>query len=210
VLLAAAAQVLLPRLAADRISSRIGRYGRVQSVSVSAWPAVQLLWGSAGSVGVRAGELRASPAESAKLLWEGRGVSSIDMSASGAQEGPLKLRDITLRKRGGQLSAQAFASAADVSQALPAGLSVALLESAEGRVRVRATGGLFGVQASVQAVAEASEGKLIVHPVGFPLEGVRLTLFSDPHVYVTGVGASAVSVAGGESGYRLTMSAILR
>ena len=39
VLVLALAQVLLPRIAASRISSRVGRYGSVESVSVRAWPA---------------------------------------------------------------------------------------------------------------------------------------------------------------------------
>ena len=60
-LVLALAQVLLPRIAASRISSRVGRYGKVQSVSVSAWPAVELLWGSVDSVRVAAGEPRAEP-----------------------------------------------------------------------------------------------------------------------------------------------------
>ena len=56
VLVLALAQLILPRVAASRISSRIGRYGKVQSVSVSAWPAVELLWAvawaAAGAAGV--------------------------------------------------------------------------------------------------------------------------------------------------------------
>ena len=60
VLALALAQLLLPGIAASRISSRVGRYGEVQSVSVSAWPAVKLLWGSADSVTVRARSLRVS------------------------------------------------------------------------------------------------------------------------------------------------------
>ena len=61
VLLLALAQLLLPRIAASRISSRVGRYGKVQSVSVSAWPALKLLWGKADSAQVRAGSLSLSP-----------------------------------------------------------------------------------------------------------------------------------------------------
>ena len=57
-LLLVLAQLLLPRIAASRISSRVGRYGTVQSVSVSAWPAVELLWGHADSVRVKAGASR--------------------------------------------------------------------------------------------------------------------------------------------------------
>ena len=48
-------------IAASRISSRVGRYGKVQSVSVSAWPAVELLWGHADSVHGAGREPRAEP-----------------------------------------------------------------------------------------------------------------------------------------------------
>ena len=44
VLLLVVAQLVLPRIAASVVSSRVGRYGKVQSVSVEAWPAVKLLW----------------------------------------------------------------------------------------------------------------------------------------------------------------------
>jgi hypothetical protein len=85
---------------------------------------------------------------------------------------------------------------------------VRLLHSEGGRVEVQATGGLFGVDASVNAVAYASEGKLVARPQGFLVQALKLTLFSDPRVYVEGVGASV----DGEHplSYRLTMSARLR
>jgi len=204
----ALAQLVLPRIAAGVISSRIGRYGRVQSVSVSAWPAVKLLWGSVDSVRVRAERLALSPAQAAKLLWEGRSSARIDASAQSVQLGSLRLSDVTFSKRGDALRGEASASEADVRAALPAGLEVRLLRSAGGEVEVRASGGLFGIDASVDAVAQASEGRLVAHPVGFLVEGLRLTLFSDPHVYITGVGASVQ----GEQPlrYRLSIGARLR
>jgi hypothetical protein len=208
VLLLALAQLILPRLAVNRISSRIGRYGKVQSVSVSAWPAVELLWGHVGSVRVRAGSLALSPAQAASLLWEARGTGSMDVSAESVQLGPLRLSDATLSKRGGAMSAQAVASEADVKAALPAGFGVKLLRSEGGEVEVQATGALFGVGASVNAVAGASDGKLVAHPLGFLIEALQLTLFSSPHVYVDGVGASVQSEQ--PLSYRLTMSASLR
>jgi hypothetical protein len=208
VLLLALAQLILPRLAVSRISSRIGRYGKVQSVSVSAWPAVELLWGHVGSVRVRAGSLALSPAQAASLLWEARGTGSMDVSAESVQLGPLRLSDATLSKRGGAMSAQAVASEADVKAALPAGFGVKLLRSEGGEVEVQATGALFGVGASVNAVAGASDGKLVAHPLGFLIEALQLTLFSSPHVYVDGVGASVQSEQ--PLSYRLTMSASLR
>jgi LmeA-like phospholipid-binding len=204
----ALAQILLPRIAASRISSRVGRYGAVQSVTVTAWPAVKLLWGSVDSVHVRAKQLALSPAQAAKLLWEARGAGSLDVAVQSVQMGPLRVSDARLRKRGAALSAEARISQADVKAALPPGLDVKLLRSEGGEVVVRAAGGLFGVGASVQAVALAREGKLVAHPQGRLLKGIQLTLFADPHVYVEGVGAS---VEGGQpSSYRLSMRASLR
>jgi hypothetical protein len=208
VLLLALAQLILPRLAASRISSRVGRYGKVQSVSVSAWPAVELLWGHVGSVRVRAKSLALSPAQVAGLLWEARGTASMDVSAESVRLGSLALSDASLKKRGSAMSAQALASEAEVKAALPTGFGVKLLRSEGGEVEVQATGALFGVGASVNAVAGASEGKLVAHPLGFLVEALQLTLFSDPHVYVEGVGASVQSEQ--PLSYRLTMSASLR
>jgi len=201
-------QLLLPRIAVSRITSRVGRYGGVQSVSVSAWPALELLWGHADSVRVRANSLTLSPAQMSSLLWEARGASSMDVSAESVKLGALRLSDASLHKRGSALTARALASEADVKAALPSGFGVRLLRSEGGEVEVQATGGLFGLDASVNAVARASDGKLVAHPLGFLLEGLQLTLFSDAHVYVEGVGASVQSEQ--PLSYRLTMSARLR
>jgi hypothetical protein len=203
-----AAQIALPRFAASRISSRVGRYGKVQSVSVSAWPAIKLLWGHVDSVRVRAEDLALSTAQAAQLLWEANGVSRLDLSAGSVKVGPLRLEDAVLRKRGSLMSAHARTSEPDVRAALPEGLAVTLLGSREGQVEVQASGGLFGVDASVDALAGASEGKLVAHPQGLLLEGFQLTLFADPHVFVEAVGANVVSRQ--PLVYRLSMSASLR
>ena len=204
------AQLFLPGIAASRISSRVGKYGTVESVSVSAWPAIKLLWGHADSVTVRAGKLRISPKQTAKLLWEARGAATLRATAPVVQEGRLRLRDASLRKRGSVMTAEAQVTQADVRAALPPGLSVRLLASGGGTVTVKASGGLFGLSASVDAVAGPSEGKLIARPQGFLLGGARLMLFADPHVRVDAVGANALSAAAGAPSYRLTMTARLR
>jgi len=207
-LLLVIAQVLLPRLAVSRITSRVGRYGKVLSVSVSAWPAIELLWGHVGSVHVKARSLALSPAQVASLLWEAKGTQSMDVSAERVQLGKVTVTDASLRKRGSVLSAQALISEAAIKAALPGGFGVRLLRSEGGEVEVQATGALFGVGASVNAIAGASDGKLIAHPLGFLIEGLQLMLFSEPHVYVEGVGASVQSTQ--PQSYRLTMSASLR
>jgi hypothetical protein len=210
VFLLALAQLVLPKVAADRVRSRVGRYGTVRSVSVKAWPAIKLLWGSVDSVTVHARELRITPEQTAALLWEGRDSARIDMTAERVREGPLELRDARLRKRGRALEAQALIDAADVRAALPPGFEVRLVSSSDGAVRVRASGGLFGVGASVEAQALAEGGRLVARPLG-TLGAVRLTLFSDPHVYVEGVSASvAAGTAAQPSTYALSMRASLR
>jgi LmeA-like phospholipid-binding len=211
VLVLVLAQLFLPGLAANRISSRVGRYGSVESVTVKAWPAIELLWGHADSVTVRAQNLEVSPAQTGKLLREARGVEKIELTASSAQEGPLRLSNVSFHKQGAALSAQAQISVADVKAALPEGFDVQLLSSSGGEVEVRATGGLFGVGASVDAVAHASGGRLVASPRGFLVGGLQLTVFSEPDVYVEAVGASAISgSAGVVVGYRLTIRASLR
>lgn len=200
------AQVLLPKVAASEISSRVARYGSVESVEVSAWPAVKLLWGQADTVRVKARSLALEPAQAAKLLWESRDVAREDLSAEKVRVGSLQLSDATLHKRGGQLSALASADQAAVKAALPEGFDVRLLRSQGGQVEVQASGGLFGVGAAVDAVALASKGRLVAHPLGLLIEGFQLTVFSDRHVYVEGVSASAPA----SGGYRLGMSASLR
>lgn len=207
-LLLVLAQLLLPRIAASRVSARVGRYGSVVSVSVSAWPALKLLWGDADSVRVRASSLSLSPAQVVQLLWEARGAASVQVNAAAVRLGSLRLSDATLHKRGRALSGAALASEAAVHAALPAGFAVTLLNSAGGQVEVRASGALFGIGASVDAVALAREGRLIAHPLGLLIEGVQLTLFADQHVHVLGVGASVVSAQ--PRVYRLALAASLQ
>jgi hypothetical protein len=210
VVLLVLAQVFLPKIAASRISDRIGRYGSVDSVHVSAWPAVELLWKHADSVKVHATRLRVSPAQTAKLLEEASGTDRLEVNVDSAHEGPLALRDVRFDKRGSVMSASAHLGTADVAAALPPGIGVQLLGSGGGKVEVRASGGLFGVGASIDAVAEADGGKLVVHPRGLLLEAIKLTLFSDRRVYVTGVSASRATGPGGVAGYLLGMTATLR
>ena len=55
---------------------------------------------------------------------------------------------------------------------------------------MRVSGGLFGVGASVDAVAQAERRQARRAPARASCwKALRLTLFSDPHVYVEGVGA---------------------
>lgn len=131
----------------------------------------------------------------------------MDLTATSVSLGSLTLTDASLQKRGDQLNGQATTTAAEADAALPAGVSVSLLNSREGYVEVRAGGGLFGIGAAVNARAEAKDGNLVAHPVGFLIEGFQLTLFSNPHVHIESVGASIASRR--PLSYRLSVEALL-
>jgi hypothetical protein len=204
------AQLLLPGIAANRVSTRLSRYGKVESVSVKAFPALKLLWHNADSVTVRATSLKLTPAQTASLLWEARGLNQIDLTASSITEGPLRLNDVSVHKRGKSLAAQTRLTPTGTNNPRSEGFGLQLLGSEAGQVKVRASGGLFGVGGSVDAVVLASQGKLVVHPVGFLLDALTLTLFSEPHVYVTSVGVRAVNGPGAARGYQLAIRADLR
>ncbi|HEV3321531.1 MAG TPA: LmeA family phospholipid-binding protein [Solirubrobacteraceae bacterium] len=203
------AQVFLPGIAAQRIRDSVGRFGIVKSVNVQAWPAVELLWGQADSVTVRAASLDMNAEQSAQMLEEARGVSEMHFTADSSHEGPLQLRDVSLNKRGNVLRVEARLSQSDAQAALPPGFDMRLVGSEGGEVKVLASGRLFGVGASIEAVARAEDGKLVVRPTGFPLDAVGLTLFSNPHIRVDGVGVRAGIGPEGSSSYWLTMTGSL-
>ncbi len=84
VLLVVLAQALLPSLAARRVRDRVARYGTVRNVSVSAFPAIELLWGKAGTVNITAGRLSVPAGRIASLLWESHDVTNVTVTADAA------------------------------------------------------------------------------------------------------------------------------
>ena len=189
------AQLLLPALAAKRVSDRVGRYGTVKHVSVSAWPAVELLWGKAHSVSVSAGMLTATPAQITSLLWEARNVDEMTVTADAASlrvasiPNGLTVSNVRMEKHGSAILASATLTQQQLNEALPNGFHVEPVASGGGQVEVKASGGLFGLQASIGALLKPVEGRLVAEPQGFPLAGLAtVTLVSDPHLIVESVG----------------------
>jgi hypothetical protein len=215
VVLLALAQLFLPGIAASRVSSRLSRYGVVKHVSVSAWPAVKLLWGSADSVTVTASSLTVDPAQTAALLHEASGVDRLSASVAAMREGALALSDVRVVKHGDRLGGRGVASESSVDAALPAGMHLQLLSSTGGQVKARASGqvsvgGLFGAGVSVDVLAGPRAGALIVRPLGSTFGGLHMTLFSSPYVSVEAVGVRALAGPAGEHSYELSIGARLR
>jgi hypothetical protein len=214
VVLVLLAQLLLPGVAATRVRTHVERYGPVHSVHVSASPAVKLLWGHADSVSVSAGTLTVTPAQIAALLWEARTVGTLTVLAQGAVlrvsqlPGGLEVSDVRMQKRGSSVIATATMTQAQLQRALPSGFSVQPTAGGEGQIEAHASGGLFGLQASINVLVRASEGNLIAEPRGLPFGGIAtVTLFSDPHLKVQSVGLRLLG--SGSSTYLLTLQAQL-
>jgi hypothetical protein len=135
----------------------------------------------------------------------------VKASAESVEEGKLRLTNTRLEKHGKALRAEGEVSEEDVKRALPEGVEVALVSSEKGAVEVRVSGGLFGVSASVDAVARAEDGKLVARPTAFPLDALKVTIIEAPSVYVEGVQARALRRGeGGGEKYELSMWASLR
>jgi hypothetical protein len=205
------AQLALPGIAARIARGQIAKYGAVRSVSLRAFPAIELLWGRAESASVRAGDLRMSVSQFDGLLPRMRGIQRLDMTADSIQMGPLKMHDVSTQKRGDELYTQGTVTQSDLQGALPPGVDVRLVESAGGAVGVRVSGSIFGVGASVLALLGAEGGKVVAQPQGFAFAGLtRITLFSDPRLFVQTVGLSSRPAPAGGVGYVLKLRAKLR
>jgi LmeA-like phospholipid-binding len=208
------AQLLLPGLAAQRVRDQLGRYGTVRSVSVSAFPAIELLWGNAQSATVSAGNLDMSPAQASELLWKARGVQRVDMRAASMRVGTLTLRDVSWRKRGQELTTRGSVAEADLLAAIPGSTGFQLLGSTAGGVEMRVSGSLFGVAGSVEVLLSAKEGEVVAQPQGIPFAGfVKITLLSAPHMYIQSfglTGSTSASAAAGDPSYLVSINARLR
>ena len=199
ILVLVVAQLVLPGIAADRLRDRLSKSGTVISVEVHAFPAIKLLWKHADRVVVRMGSYRSSTGSLASLLRETSTVDSLDASAGELQSGLLAVRNAALRKRGNQLVSTALVTEADLRRSIPILQSVVPVASADGQLTLRGTASLFGVTATVGATVSASDGKLVVAP-DVPFGGfATVTVFSNPHVQVESVGATAAP-----GGFRVT------
>ena len=189
------AQLVLPEIAASRLRDQLGRSGTVLSVKVSAFPAIELLWHHADSVVVRMARYQAGASQIGDRLGQAGDVGTIDASARELDSGVLVLRNATLRKRGSELLGSATVTEGDLRSAVPFLESVHPVASSGGRLILRGTASLLGLNATVDAVVSARGGTLVVAPA-VPFGAVAtITLFDNPHVRVQSV--SAVTVPGG-------------
>ncbi|MGI8557359.1 MAG: LmeA family phospholipid-binding protein [Solirubrobacteraceae bacterium] len=187
--------------------SNLASHGHVATIRVSAFPAIKLLWGDADSVAVHMSDLETSTDQGGQLLGQAKGTAKLQLSIDRLSFGPLALTSVHAAKHGSQLTGTASLSESALRAALPPGFDVQPIASGGGELLLRASASLFGVGLSANAAVQAQDGSLVVQPVGVPFAGlVKLTVFSDPHVFVEGIGAQP----GADGGYALTATARLR
>lgn len=211
VVLLVVAQFALPVIAARIARDQIGKYGAVRSVSVRAFPAIELLWGQAESASVRAGDLRMSVSELDGLLPRTKGIRHLELGAASLQVGPMRLHEVEVQKHGEEVEVQGRLEQGDVQGLLPAGVQGQLVETAQGTVGVRVSGSLFGMGASLLATLGARDGKLVAQPQGIPFAGLaRVTVFADPRLFVESVELRSRRDASGGEGYWVMLRTRLR
>lgn len=185
--LLALAQLILPGIAAHRLRERLSKSGRVLSVQVSAFPAIELLWHHADRVVVRMASYHSDPGHLSSLLDESADVGSLDASSQELDTGLVTLQNARLSKRGDQLTGSAGVTEQDLRSALGGAVQgLAPVASGDGQLVLQGT--VLGVTA--QATLRAQDGKLVIQPDVPLLNLVTLTVFSDPRVAVESVGAS--------------------
>lgn len=206
------AQLLLPKLAAQRVRGELARYGVVHSVSVSAFPAIELLWGQAQSASLSAGAINMSPAEANQLMGRARGVQRMDVHATSMHLGSLALNDVDLRKRGDHIYIDGLLSEADLRAMLPGSTGFELLASKSGGATMRVKGNLFGVATALNVQLSAVEGKLVAQPQGSLFAGlVKVTLLSVQRIDVQSLAvAHAPPSETADPTFRVSVNARLR
>jgi hypothetical protein len=185
------AQLVLPGVAARHLRSQLSRSGTVQSVQVSAFPAIQLLWHHADTVTIRMGSYRESSGGNlGSTLRQAADVGTLDASAQEFQDGLLRVHGARLRKDGDQLVATGRIEEADLRSALPILSSVTPVASADGQLTLRGTASLLPF--AVDFTVSARSGDLVAAP-DVPLGALAtITLFHNAQIAVQSVNAAAV------------------
>jgi len=203
--IAAVAQLILPGIAADRIADSLETHATGVRVSVSATPALELLFGRADHVSVHIDNLSPSAHHKGigQLLNEISGTDQLDAVVQHALVGVLELQNIDLTKRGQQLVGHATVTQAAIENALPVALHIDATNPDVHTLLLRASTTIFGHTIAGTAAVKIEAGKLVIAPDNPLLAPLRLTLFSDSQLELT-------SISERSDGQRYTFAATAR
>lgn len=184
------AQLVLPGIAAQRLRDRLAKSGTVLSVKVEAFPAIELLWHHADHVVVRLGDYRSDVTHLGGTLAGAVDAGSVDASATALHSGVITLHNATLTKRAGELTGAAMISEADLRGSIPFLQSVVPVASNGDGLVLRGTASVLGLSVTAQAIVAAQGGNVVVAP-DVPFGALaRITVFSNPHLYIQSIAAN--------------------
>lgn len=185
-----ALQLILPEVAEDRLRDRIERNGTVEEVRVESFPALGLLFGAkADATTIRMRDGHAGPGRFADLLAGTADTEELDATVDGARILVLRLRRLTLRKRGRDIVGTATVSDADLRDALPGDFDVRPVASGDGALVFEGSASILGRRLRGQVVVAARNGKVLLAPNVLFGGFLSLTIFSDPRIEVLDVSA---------------------
>ena len=185
-------QLILPSIAARVIRDSIAGGEGVQ-VSVSATPAVKLLFGSADRVTVRMQRLQSAQSNDASLIAQAGAAHDLDASIGELRTNGLLLSNVSLRKRGSEMSATATVNRSVVAAMLPLNLRLAAQPGTADGIVATGSFQLLGATSTVNAVVAAVGGRIVLSP-DLPALGrlVNLTIFSAPAFWFDSVTSSGI------------------
>jgi len=184
-------QVALPPIATLIMRGRLG-HAKIQQVSLSAFPAIKLLWGDADNVTLRLTSDNIQAHQVSGMLGEAAGVNTVDARIGRMTVGPLTMRDVSFQKRGSNATVTLQIRQSDLQAALPIIRSVTPISSSNGQLTLRGTANILGLTPSVTMIVAARGGRVVIAPTGFIGLLATITVFSDPHMYVNSVSGHAI------------------
>jgi hypothetical protein len=158
-------QLILPPIATSRLRASLSDRGVDVRVSLSAVPAVELLFGYADAVRVRIARLSSGPGSRDNLLSSIAKVGTLDARVGELDLAGLVLTDVSLTKRGNRLTARAHVTRAAIEAVLPVDLNVAPSRTGSPGIKVDATVRAFGHHISADADVVAVGGAIEIQPL---------------------------------------------
>jgi hypothetical protein len=186
------AQLVLPPIAANDVRGRLGAGAEITSVKVSAFPAIELLWGQADSLELVMERYDVTPNELFGQIKQSGEVGTLTVAVKTLNTGVLTLHDVNVHKSDGQLRFGARVYTSDLQRALPIIQSVTPVASSNGDLTLRGTAAVLGARVSVTASVAAQDGKVVVAPQGLLGAFATVTVFDDPHLRVQRISGHAV------------------
>ncbi len=190
------AQIFVPGIAAKEIRKEVDKYGVVESVSVHAFPAIELAW-KAGSATVKIKRITVTENQAIKLLEETKKIKDLDMYMKNltlkvAEAGTtvtLTGTAVKVYKRGNAITAQMNFADSQLKSALPGGFEATPVANAQGKFELKLKGG-FLVGGSESAIIDGVKGKIVAEIA--ESGGESLALFEKPEVSVGNITASVL------------------